>query len=173
MEQSRRGSLTIGVLLVLIGAVALAVQLVPDLRVMAEDLWEWPTWIIAFGLLFLVAGAIGGVPGLAVPACIIMGVGGLLYYQNATNDWESWAYSWALFPVFVGVGIILMYLMEGKFRKAFREGLGPILVGLILFGVFGSFLGGPAILSQFWPALIILIGLWMLVRSFFRPRSAT
>ena len=59
MEESRRGSLTIGVLFLLIGGVALAVQLVPDLRTLAENLWEWPVWVIAFGLVFLVAGVVG------------------------------------------------------------------------------------------------------------------
>jgi hypothetical protein len=154
----------------LIGGVALAIQLVPSLKDLAFDYWEWPAWIIGLGLVFLLAAAIGGVPGLAVPAAIIGGIGGLFYYQNVTGDWESWAYAWTLIPGFVGVGIILMHLLEGKFRKAFREGGGPIIVSLILFGIFGSFLGGPPLLSQFWPVLIILVGLWLLVRSFFRPR---
>jgi hypothetical protein len=39
------------------------------------------------------------------PGSILAGIGGIFYYQNLTNDWESWAYIWALIPGFVGIGV--------------------------------------------------------------------
>jgi len=165
MSEQRRGSLAVGIILLLLGGWFLAQQLVPGFESWVESHLDWPFIIIGIGLAFLIIGAATGVPGLAVPACIIGGIGGLLYYQNVTGDWASWSYAWTLIPGFVGVGIFLMHTMEGKFRLALREGGNTILVSLVLFAIFGSFLGGPAILGQYWPVLVILLGLWMLVRA--------
>jgi hypothetical protein len=132
---------------------------------------EWPFIIIGVGLTMLVVGGITGIPALAIPACIVGGIGGILYYQSVTEAWQSWAYMWTLIPGFVGVGIILMNFLEGRFSQAFRDGIGLIVISLIMFAFFGAILGGPSILGQFWPVLLILWGLWLLVRSFFRPRT--
>ena len=40
-----------------------------------------------------------GQPGMLVPACIVGGIGGMLYWQNLTGDWASWSYSWSLIPL--------------------------------------------------------------------------
>ena len=41
----------------------------------------------------------------------------------------------------------------------------------ILFIVFGAFLGGPNLLGDYWPVLLILLGLWFLIRPLFRSRG--
>ena len=119
---------------------------------------------------FLIAAMLTGIPGLAVPAAIIGGIGGLLYWQNQTGNWESWAYAWTLIPGFVGVGIIVSGLLGKQPGKALREGLNVIVVSLILFALFGSFLGGRNIFGPYWPVLLILLGLWLLVRPFWRSQ---
>lgn len=166
MKRSHRSSLTGGLILILLGAWFLAVQFVPGL----QDWFSWPWIIIGIGALMLLGGLLGGVPDMAVPACIVGGIGGILYYQNATGDWDSWAYIWSLIPGFVGVGVILSGLFGGKVRKSLREGGNLILISLILFLVFGAFLGGPNLLGDYWPVLLILLGLWTLIRPFFRSR---
>jgi hypothetical protein len=107
-------------------------------------------------------------PGMAVPACIVAGIGGILYYQNETGDWASWAYAWALIPGFVGVGTILAGLFGGEFRKSLRDGGTLILISVILFAIFSSLLGGKSYLGVYWPVLIILLGLWLLIRPLFK-----
>jgi hypothetical protein len=170
MEQSRRGTITFGVLLILLGGWFLALQVVPGLSAWADNFLDWPVWVIGVGLVFLVAAVLGGTPGLAVPAAIISGTGGILYYQNVTGDWDSWAYLWTLYPGFVGIGVFLSHALEGNLNKAVREGGGGIVASAFLFGIFGSFLGGPAILRQYWPVLLIVWGLWLLVRSMWVQR---
>jgi len=132
--------------------------------------FSWPWTIIGVGALLLLLGLLTGAPGLAVPACIVGGIGGLLYWQNTTGNWESWAYAWALIPGFVGVGIVLAGLLSGEARKGMREGSGLILISLILFAVFGSFFGALGMAGSYWPVLLILLGLLMLVRALFRSR---
>jgi hypothetical protein len=62
-----------------------------------------------------------------------------------------------LIPGFAGVGTIVAGLLEGNWKTA-RGGAWSVLISLIMFGIFGSFLGGPAFLGDYWPALLILLG---------------
>jgi len=116
----------------------------------------------------LIIGLLTGVPAMAIPACIVGGIGGLLYWQNSTGNWESWTYAWTLIPGFVGVGTILSGLLGGEPRQSVRGGFWLVAISLALFAFFGSFLGGLNLLGPYWPALLILLGLLLLVRSLFR-----
>jgi hypothetical protein len=169
---NRRGSLTFGILLILVGGWFLAVQFVDPLEFWVDRFVDWPFWIIGPGLLFLVAAIVSGVSGLAVPGSIITGVGCILYYQNYTGDWESWSYMWTLIIGFVGIGIFLMHLLDGNLSKALKEGGNTIVTSLILFLIFGSIFravfGQTPFLGNYWPLLLVAAGLWILVRPFLR-----
>lgn len=166
MRQRRRSSLVGGILLILFGAVVLAIELLPGIHMT----FAWPWFIIGFGLLMLFIGAATGVPALAVPASIIAGIGGILYYQSVTGDWDSWAYIWALIPGFVGVGIVLSGLLGGEGSEALRAGGWLILISLVLLAAFGSLVGALGFLGDYWPVLLILLGLLLLVRPLLRTR---
>ncbi|OGO16383.1 MAG: hypothetical protein A2Z14_04390 [Chloroflexi bacterium RBG_16_48_8] len=170
MERKKRSNIGVGVLLILIGAFSLVYQLVPGLQDLMDLSFDWPVSIIAFGLFLLVLGLLVGAPGMAVPAMIFAGIGGLLYWQNATGNWESWGYVWTLIPGFVGLGVFLAELLEGKVASAIQGGGMLILISLIMFLIFSSFMGGPEWIGPYWPILIILLGVIMLVRSIFRKR---
>lgn len=170
MDRQRRSNLVVGVILLLVGAWFLAVQFVPELGDLVNIEFSWPFIVIGVGLLLFVLGLLIGVPEMAVPACIVGGIGGLLYWQNATGRWESWAYAWTLIPGFVGVGIILTGLLKGRMRKALVEGGGALVTSLVLFAIFSSFLGGVNLFGDYWPVLLILLGVWVLIRAMLRPR---
>jgi hypothetical protein len=110
MDRRRRSSLAAGLVLILLGAWFLVAQWVPGL----QTWFSWPLTIVGVGVLLLIIGLLTRVPAMAVPACIVGGIGGLLYWQNATGNWESWAYAWTLIPGFVGVGIVLSGLLGGE-----------------------------------------------------------
>jgi hypothetical protein len=121
------------------------------------------------GALLLVLGLILGAPGLAVPAAIVAGIGGILYYQDLTGDWDSWAYMWTLIPGFVGVGVLLQGLLGEDTRRNLRHGLNLMVISAVLFLVFSAFLGGWNLLGNFGPAiLLILLGLWVLGSGLYR-----
>jgi hypothetical protein len=169
MDRGRRSSLATGLVLILIGVLVFVAQAVPN-----WDTWfAWPLYIVGVGVILLAIGLLMRVPALAVPACIVGGIGGLLYYQNATDNWESWAYAWALIPGFVGVGVVVAGLLGGELRRALREGGQLILVSLVMFLAFGSFFGllGMGPLGRYWPALLIVLGVLILFnRLIFRRR---
>jgi MFS family permease len=166
MRRRRRGGLAIGMIMILIGGWFLAVQVIPGLDAWVDRNIGWPWIVIGIGLVFLVFG-IFAAPGLAIPAAIISGIGGILYYQNLTGDYESWAYLWTLIPGFVGVGVIVTNLIQGRIKEALRDGWGSIFISLVLFAIFGSAFGDLAFLGKYWPVLLILAGLVSLLRVIF------
>lgn len=172
MNQQQRSRLFGGLLLILVGGYFLALQLFPDLDEWIGVRFEWPLFVVGSGILLLFLGLISGAPGFVVPASIIGGIGGILYWQNATSNFGSWAYMWTLIPGFVGVGTILLGLLSRSSRRGISEGLKLIVTSAILFGIFASFFGELSIgLQKYWPVLLILYGVLLLVRMI--PRRGT
>lgn len=163
MDQRRRSHLASGLLLILLGAWFLAVQLVPGLGDWLELTLSWPLIVVAVGAVMLVVGLLAGAPGMAVPAFIVGGIGGLLYWQNATGNWASWAYMWTLIPGFAGLGAFVSGAIGGS-RTQMYEGARGVLVSFVLFLIFSSFLGGPNLFGPYWPVLLIALGVWLIIR---------
>ncbi len=173
MEKRTRTQLALGLFLILLAAFLAALRFYPPLRALIPP-FAWPLWVVIAGGVILLIGLLVGAPGMAIPACIVAGIGGILYYQNATGDWESWAYVWSLIPGFVGVGTILAGILGQGFRRSLREGLNLIAVSLILFLIFAAVFGRLAVLGPYkeyaLAALFFLLGLWFIVRGLTRPR---
>ena len=172
MNTRRRTRIVGAVLLILVGLWLLLIQFFPDLRFFDALNFSWPWIIIGVGILLFILGLAGGQPGMAVPAAIVAGIGGILYYQNETGDWTSWAYLWTLIPGFVGVGQIVAGLLGDNTRRSLMEGITSVFISAVLFLIFGSMFGDLDILGPYWPVLIILFGVWMLIRGLIRPRRA-
>lgn len=173
MTSSQRSALAGGVFLILLGIVFLAGQLMPGLWAWVNG-FSWPLIVIGVGVLLLIIGILSNAPGMAVPACIVGGIGLVLFWQNQTGNWESWAYAWALIPGFVGVGTVLMGIWEGKWSSV-RGGLWLMLISAIMFVIFGSLMGGPfaegwGFISKWWPVALILLGVLSLIDYMTRPR---
>jgi hypothetical protein len=163
-----RSRIATALVLILLGVWFLLVQFVPALQGFAINERTWPLIIVGLGVLFALIGLATWTPGFIVPACVIGGLGGLLYYQNLTADWRSWAYAWTLIPGFAGVGIFFSELLSGRIRQAISGGAWLVFISGVMFLIFGSFLGGPNLLGIYWPVLIILLGVILLVQSVFR-----
>jgi len=171
-------SAALGVVLVVVGIFALGVV------VLGVDLTQygWPLFVIVPGLTLLVVGFVGGGAGASVPGGIVTMLGLVLAYQSSTGDWASWAFAWALIaPGGVGLGLYLQALRD-RDPVILKRGRTLIFVALMIFMIgfvfFESILGisatdygifGKAAL----PALLIVIGAILLVRSIQRSRRAT
>ena len=171
MDAKTRSAIGVGTLLIVLGVFFLVARVVPDF--MAALSWPWI--VIGVGAAFLVASLVSWTPGLAVPACIIGGIGGILLWQNTTGAWGSWAFTWTLIPGFVGVGVFLSELMQGRPLKGLLDGGTPIVVSAVLFLVFGSFLGTrlglfPHI-GSWWAIGLILIGVLVVLRPLIGRRD--
>lgn len=168
MPNQKRKSITSGLLLILIGLVFLSFQVFPSLRMWADQEFTWPVSILLVAVGLLVIGALTGTADMLVPASIVGGIGGILYFQNAgILTWESWAFLWTLIPGFVGVGIFLTGLLKWD-RKVMGDGVQSLLVSAVLFLVFGSLIGnvlGYVPFTDYLPILLIVLGAYLFVRA--------
>jgi hypothetical protein len=165
---SRGGAnLILGAVLIGLGVLFLVAQ-IPGVRL---GYVLWPFFIIVPGLAFFAGMVLGGrgAGGLAVPGSIVTTVGLILLYQNYTNHWESWAYAWGLIPMAVGIG--LMINGAWSFRPGLvTQGRRLAITGLGLFLVFGAFFevlifrGFIGYAQWLWPVLLIVLGLFLLLR---------
>jgi hypothetical protein len=173
----RRGgsSTALGIVLVVVGLFALGIV------VFGIDLtsYGWPLFVLIPGLTLLVVGFVGAGSGASIPGGILTMLGLVLAYQSGTGDWPSWAFAWALVAPFgVGLGMYLQALRD-RDPVALRRGRNLMFAGAIIFMIgfvfFESILGisgndygifGKAAL----PALLIVIGVILLVRSIQRGR---
>jgi len=174
MEKRNRSQLALGILLILAAAWLIATRINPDLAKILHLTFDWPVWVMLSGAIILFIGLLVGAPGMAVPACIVAGIGGILYYQNVTGNWGSWSYMWTLIPGFVGLGSILAGILGENFRSSVRAGLNSLVVSAVLFVIFGTFFHAWTIFgdySTYLPiALIFLGGIWLIVRGFLRRK---
>lgn len=159
----RTSSIIAGLILILVGLFFLLLPFFPNLADSINIEQLWPLIIVGVGGLFLL-GAVLGAPDLAIPGSIIAGIGLMLTYQNANNAWESWAYSWALIPGFVGVGIVIQEALKGRARKGLREGGQLIVISLIMFAIFGALLGGFLNFATVAALVLIGVGVWQLLK---------
>ena len=172
MSKERRSDLVFGIILLLIGAWFLASQFnfVPSLNEIINVQYQWPLIVIGVGLFLFLIGLLTRSPGMSVPACIVGGIGGILYWTNITQRWGDWSYLWTLIPGFVGVGSILATLIGGGNKSGYRDGLRLILISLILFVVFIMLFSGQGYFIKYWPILIILVGVWVIIQTIIRKK---
>jgi hypothetical protein len=101
MERRQVAATSAGGLIILLGVLLLIDRAVPG----SLGLFTWPILILAVGAVFYLTGIGTPATGLVIPGTIIAGIGGILFWQNLTGRWFSWAYVWTLIPGFVGLGL--------------------------------------------------------------------
>lgn len=172
MDKRNRTQLVLGFLLILAAVWLVVSQVRPEWTAWLRLSFEWPMWVMFAGAGLLLIGLLTGNPEMAVPACIVAGIGGILYYQNASGDWDSWSYMWALLPGLGGLGNLLSALIGGTLKQEGRHAVNTIFVSIILFAIFASIFGGLEILGPYKDyaliGLLFVFGLWLILRGIFR-----
>jgi hypothetical protein len=159
-----------GIVLVALGVLFLAQQS------LGFDIghYGWPLFIVLPGLAMLAAFALGprSAAGMAIPGCVVTTVGLILAVDNTFDVWQSWAYAWTLFPAAAGIGLRL----QGERLEqpnVIAAGTRLIEGGLLSFIVFATFFelildlshfGFSALRGTLGPALLIIVGLYLLMR---------
>ena len=131
----------------------------------------WPMFILGPGLIMLYFALYGGRVGAAsmsVPGMFITGVGALLFVQNLTGYWSSWAYAWTLLGVFLGMGFINMGQRMDETDLA-SVGRMFVKVSLALFAGFAVFfefiVGISGGVGPVGAVIMIALGLFLLTRN--------
>ena len=169
MNKQGRSQLALGVILILLGAWFLMDKSVPAFHEIFQQYAKWPVNMLLIGAGIFIFGVILGQPGMSVPAAIVAGLGGIFYYQDVTNNYQSWSYMWALIPGFVGVGTVLAGILGENTANNIKHGLNLMVISAVMFLVFSSFFGGWTLLGNYGPAiLLILLGVWVLGSGLYR-----
>ena len=142
---SRASAIVLGMLLIGVGVVLLAAQMLGMELPFDFGRIGWPVFVIAPGVALLIVGLLtrgeAGV-GLTVAGGIVATVGLILAYQSSTEHWSSWAYAWALIaPTSVGLSMFIWGLFHRR-GSLLRQGISGVAVGLALFVLGFAFLEG-------------------------------
>jgi hypothetical protein len=162
----------LGLVLIALGILAVALR---ELRLdvfgaIAEA--GWPLFVIIPGLALLGVAIVVGPPsrlGFAIAGSIVTSVGALLWYQDLTGHWESWAYAWALIgPGAAGVALAV-YGGIHRSRDTFAQGVRLAGIAAVIFGAGFWFFETlfetgrtPVDVGAWSPAILIIVGLAVL-----------
>jgi hypothetical protein len=111
---NKRISILAGLVLILMGALALTFNLVAPM--LGLNVWRWGTWrfwpllVVGVGLLFvlppfLVRGR-RGLGGLFISGVPILTTGGILLLASVFDTWGVWAYLWPLEILALALGFV-------------------------------------------------------------------
>ena len=173
---ANNAGVAIGAILVVIGVLFLAGQFLGA----ALGRYLWPFFVIVPGAAFVVWGLLtanSAGEGLSIFGTMVTITGLLLFYQNITGHWQSWAYAWALVaPVGPGLGQVLYGAVRARSDLA-ASGWRVMRVGLIMFAVMAAFfelvlgISGFGMGSYSWPIFLIGLGVVLLVVNLFRQNQ--
>jgi hypothetical protein len=147
-------SLVWGIILIIIGIIFLG----NNLHWFTLD-WEeiWPLFMICGGLLFWISWiANRRDTGLLMPGTILITYG-LLFEFCALHGWYWMDDLWPVFILGVGLGFFSIYLFGQRDK-------GNLVAGLILTGISLVFFAGINGFRLFWPLVLILIGIFLLIK---------
>ncbi len=163
----------LGGLLMLLGVLWLVAQFV-DLNLGALF---WPWWVILPGLALLAWGLLArdnSSLGLSIAGSIVTMTGLLLFFQQLTGQFQTWAYAWALVaPGGVALGTIL-YGIKANDSARLRDGTRLLGISAAIFAVGFLFFEVIIGLSGFglgfwaWPSLLIVVGVGLFAYGYLK-----
>jgi hypothetical protein len=172
--------MAVGAILILLGVFFLFTQFLGMVFGIHLGQYFWPFFVIVPGgallALALMSRTNAGEP-LAMLGSAVTMTGLILFFQNLTGLWASWAYAWALIaPTSLGIGQWLFGVAKDDAAKRL-SGARLASVGFIIFLVAGVFFELIIGVSGFglgrfgWSLLLIFAGVVLLLRSILSGRS--
>jgi len=171
MKSENRAGLVIGLLLIGLGGLFLASNLLTGFDIILS--WPIIFFILAAGFAiwpFIFPQAKQGLAGLLIPAAILATLGSIFMYNTLTTDWGAWAYLWILLPGGVGLGLVVAGWVGEWGRTTVNVGLWMLGISLVVFAFFSTLFGEPA-LKIAGSSLLILAGGTLLWRALQKPKT--
>ena len=143
-------------LLIFIGLILLVVNLdILDINI--GDLW--PLFVLGAGIVFFVNWNKERNNSGLLFVGILLSIIGMLFLFMTITDWDLMEYLWPVFILAPGLGFLGMFSVDRKKDK------GLIIPAYILIGLSVIFLVLQSPLDEFWPLILIAIGVVILFQS--------
>jgi hypothetical protein len=128
-----------------------------------REFYTWPTLLIIVGAAFLVQGYKGREYESILPGTILTGFGLHFHILNKISIWPD---HMGVFILIISLGFLLRYQKSGN--GMFQGVLFLILAIILLFydkvlEWLGFLQGGVDVIREFWPIIIVLIGVYLLL----------
>ena len=162
--RDKRGSIVVGGILVLIGAIFLFVNV---FQIDFGEIWPIIFFIIGAGFylpVLLMPRDRQNLSGLLIPGTILFGLGAIFFYNILADDWGSWAYIWTLIPASVGLGLLFAARVGNWGGDTMRVGLWMFVISTAVCLVLAAFFGGGNA-GLIGAILLIGLGAFLLIRS--------
>jgi hypothetical protein len=162
--RDNRGSIVVGGILILIGAIFLFVNV---FRIDFGDIWPIIFFIIGAGFylpVLLMPRERQNLAGLLIPGTILFGLGAIFFYNILADNWGSWAYIWTLIPASVGLGLLLAARVGNWGGDTLKVGFWMFVISTGVCLVLAAFFGGGNA-GLIGAILLIGLGVFLLIRS--------
>jgi hypothetical protein len=166
----KRFSILVGVLLVLMGSMALTLTL--GLPMLGWDTWQWGAWrlwpliVVCLGLLFVLTPLLvrghRGLGSLFIPVTLVLITGAILLLASVFDFWGVWAWLWPLEILALATG----FFVAALYMRTIWLTIPAIIVGvngLVL--QFCAITGLWHLWSVLWTVEPLSIGLSLMVVS--------
>ncbi len=157
---SRRFSILMGALLILMGGLALAFTLVMPMLGVSLLHWGswrlWPLVVVGIGLIFVVTPFLvlgkRGWGSLFIPGVPILATGGILFYTSLLDTWDAWEWLWPVEVWALALGFLFAAI---TMRRAGAARAIWLLIPAIIIGANGLVLQFCAV-TDFWESWAVL-----------------
>lgn len=172
MKESNRGTMIAGIVLVVLGAVFFALNLIPGI----DAKRTWPLILVVLGIGFCLPAFIWSesrqnLAGLFIPGFILLVLGAIFLFNTLTSIWSIWAIAWMLIPASVGLGLIVAAYV-GKWDRSVRQvGKWMLVISMSLFALFAAMFSN-IVIKSIGAGILVITGLFLLIRSFTKKPAA-
>jgi hypothetical protein len=173
MKNINRGSLIAGVGLILLGALFIVFNLLPNFTIKQT----WPMILIVAGFGFCLPALAWpdsrkGLAALFIPGSILFVLGAIFLFNTLTpKTWSIWAFAWILIPASVGLGMMLAAKVGEWSHGVWVVGTWMAILSVALFAIFAAIFGQDLI-QYIGAGILVVMGLYLLVNSFLKKAPA-
>jgi hypothetical protein len=133
-----------------------------EFPIFAKEIFQWPTYILIIGVALFGQVYKSKEFGLLFPATIITLLG---IHFHGTYLFEAWPTHWSVYPLIISIAFFVLFQAT---RTGFFTGLLFLMVagtGFLYHNGTGSSDPFLYILNRYWSVLLLIVGLYHLLRK--------